>query len=195
MGLAYSAEHAVETLLSGPAASALGGSALTGRENAVVVDIGGTTTDVALIENSAPLLAEGGIRVGKWKTMVKGLFSTCLRSAATARSAGTRTARSASAGPHHPTVRAGRAGAADPARGAARAGARGACAYPAAARVPHPWPRGLAPSPDRGGRPPLCRALEKGPLSLQQAADAVGTDKYQLDTGLLKRRASSCAPG
>ena len=76
MGLAYSAEHAVETLLSGPAASALGGSALTGRENAVVVDIGGTTTDVALIENSAPLLAEGGIRVGKWKTMVKGLFST-----------------------------------------------------------------------------------------------------------------------
>lgn len=76
MGLAYSAEHAVETLLSGPAASALGGSALTGRENAVVVDIGGTTTDVALIENSAPLLADGGIRVGQWKTMVKGLFST-----------------------------------------------------------------------------------------------------------------------
>ena len=57
MGLQYSAEHAVETLLSGPAASALGGSTLTGREDAVVVDIGGTTTDVALIEHGAPLLS------------------------------------------------------------------------------------------------------------------------------------------
>src|SRR5699024_9061273 len=33
----------------------------------------------------------------------------------------------------------------------------------------------------------LCRALEKGPLSLQQAADAVGVDKYLLHTGLLEK--------
>lgn len=76
MGLNYSAEHAVETLLSGPAASALGGSVLTGQECAIVVDMGGTTTDIALIEEHAPLLEEGGIRVGKWKTLVNGLFAT-----------------------------------------------------------------------------------------------------------------------
>ena len=33
----------------------------------------------------------------------------------------------------------------------------------------------------------LCRALENGPLSLQQAADAVGVDKYLLHTGLLEK--------
>ena len=76
MGMQYSAEHAVETLLSGPAASALGGSALTHAENAVVVDIGGTTTDVALVEKHMPLLTHDGIRVGKWKTLISGLFST-----------------------------------------------------------------------------------------------------------------------
>ena len=66
----------METLLSGPAASALGGSALTHAENAVVVDIGGTTTDVALVEKHMPLLTHDGIRVGKWKTLISGLFST-----------------------------------------------------------------------------------------------------------------------
>ncbi|MCD8356925.1 MAG: hydantoinase/oxoprolinase family protein [Clostridia bacterium] len=76
MGLDYSAKHAVETLLSGPAASALGGSALAKQSAAVVVDIGGTTTDVAIIENNTPLLSDDGIRVGQWKTLVKGLFAS-----------------------------------------------------------------------------------------------------------------------
>lgn len=75
MGLQYSAGHAVETLLSGPAASALGGSMLAKKPSAVVVDIGGTTTDIAVIENHMPLLSEEGIRVGQWKTLVKGLFA------------------------------------------------------------------------------------------------------------------------
>lgn len=76
MGRDYSIDHAVETLLSGPAASALGGGALCSREQAVVVDIGGTTTDVALIENGMPLMSDDGIKVGKWKTLVNGVFST-----------------------------------------------------------------------------------------------------------------------
>lgn len=76
MGINYAAQHAVETLLSGPAASALGGSTLAHAEHAVIVDIGGTTTDIALIENNAPLLSKEGIRVGKWRTMVKGLFAS-----------------------------------------------------------------------------------------------------------------------
>lgn len=75
MGLDYAAHHAVETLLSGPAASALGGSTLAQADQAVIVDMGGTTTDIALMENGLPLLSEDGIRVGKWRTMVKGLFA------------------------------------------------------------------------------------------------------------------------
>ncbi len=76
MSCEYSAEHAVETLLSGPAASALGGCALTDADYAVVVDIGGTTTDIALVENRMPVLSDEGIRVGGWRTLVKGLFAT-----------------------------------------------------------------------------------------------------------------------
>lgn len=76
MGRDYSIDHAVETLLSGPAASALGGGALCDRDRAVIVDIGGTTTDVALIENGMPLMSDDGIKVGSWKTLVNGVFST-----------------------------------------------------------------------------------------------------------------------
>ena len=37
-------ERPVETILSGPAASVAGARLLTGRDDAVVVDMGGTTT-------------------------------------------------------------------------------------------------------------------------------------------------------
>lgn len=73
MGLAYAREHTVETLLSGPAASALGGSRLSGAKRAVVVDMGGTTTDIALIQNGVPLQSENGLRVGGWRTQVRGV--------------------------------------------------------------------------------------------------------------------------
>ena len=76
MGLSYTAEHAVETLLSGPAASVLGGSTLTKQKQAVFVDMGGTTTDVALVDEGSPILSSDGIRIGKWKTLVPGLLST-----------------------------------------------------------------------------------------------------------------------
>lgn len=56
-----SAQKPVETIFSGPAASTLGGLALTPRgETSVVVDIGGTTTDLALILSGEPLLASRG---------------------------------------------------------------------------------------------------------------------------------------
>ncbi len=64
----------VETLLSGPAASVVGGSALAGTENAWIVDMGGTTTDIALLRRGIPVMADTGIRIGQWKTMVKGLY-------------------------------------------------------------------------------------------------------------------------
>jgi N-methylhydantoinase A/oxoprolinase/acetone carboxylase beta subunit len=64
----------VETLLCGPAASVTGGMHLTGSTNAVIVDMGGTTTDIALVENGLPVQVKNGVQIGKWKTFVKGLF-------------------------------------------------------------------------------------------------------------------------
>lgn len=67
-------ECPVETLLSGPAASVIGGSVMAKEDDAIIVDMGGTTTDVALIREKRPVTARKGIQIGKWKTMVKGLY-------------------------------------------------------------------------------------------------------------------------
>ncbi len=64
-------ERPIETILSGPAASIVGASWLTGAENALVSDIGGTTTDVALIRDGKPAIDPAGARVGGFRTMVE----------------------------------------------------------------------------------------------------------------------------
>ena len=64
-------ERPIETLLSGPAASIVGALTLTGVENGIVVDIGGTTTDVAVLKEGRPSLNDEGARVGGWMTRVK----------------------------------------------------------------------------------------------------------------------------
>ena len=70
----FTATRPVETLLCGPVASVMGATELTQEENCIVVDIGGTTTDVAFVKNSRPQRVTSGIRIGKWSTFVKGLF-------------------------------------------------------------------------------------------------------------------------
>lgn len=64
----------VETLLCGPAASVMGAAGLVSDANSIVVDMGGTTTDIALVKNGIPVKAVDGISIGKWKTFVKGLY-------------------------------------------------------------------------------------------------------------------------
>jgi N-methylhydantoinase A/oxoprolinase/acetone carboxylase beta subunit len=61
----------VETVLSGPAASAIGGRFLSGQGNALVIDVGGTTTDMALVNDSKVTVTEDGARVGMFETAVK----------------------------------------------------------------------------------------------------------------------------
>lgn len=61
----------IETILSGPAASLVGARFLTGLDNAVVSDIGGTTTDVAILDEGRPRLDEEGAVVGGYRTMVQ----------------------------------------------------------------------------------------------------------------------------
>lgn len=63
----------VETILSGPAASVVGAQFLSGRDDCVISDIGGTTTDIAVLENARPVLAADGAMVGGYRTMVEAI--------------------------------------------------------------------------------------------------------------------------
>ncbi len=64
-------ERPIETILSGPAASIVGARWLTGAKDALVSDIGGTTTDVALLKDGLPEIDPMGARVGGFRTMVE----------------------------------------------------------------------------------------------------------------------------
>lgn len=64
-------ERPIETILSGPAASIAGASWLTGLSDAMVSDIGGTTTDVCLLRDGKPAIDPLGARVGTFRTMVE----------------------------------------------------------------------------------------------------------------------------
>ncbi|NMB17736.1 MAG: hydantoinase/oxoprolinase family protein [Firmicutes bacterium] len=77
MFLPESCLRPVETILSGPAASIMGAQALSRhpRENAVIVDIGGTTTDIAVIVTGEPLYQRGGADIAGYQTLVPALFT------------------------------------------------------------------------------------------------------------------------
>ena len=64
-------ERPIETILSGPAASIVGARWLTRAEHALVADIGGTTTDIALLRDGRPVIDPDGARVGPHRTMVE----------------------------------------------------------------------------------------------------------------------------
>ena len=61
----------VETILSGPAASVVGAWHISGRKDVWVVDVGGTTTDIAALRDGRPRLNPEGAQVGRWRTMVE----------------------------------------------------------------------------------------------------------------------------
>ncbi|MDD3042919.1 MAG: hydantoinase/oxoprolinase family protein [Methanosarcinaceae archaeon] len=62
----------VETIFSGPAASTMGALALTSEgESSIVADIGGTTTDLALILSGKPLIASKGAKLPPYLTHVR----------------------------------------------------------------------------------------------------------------------------
>jgi N-methylhydantoinase A/oxoprolinase/acetone carboxylase beta subunit len=61
----------VTTVLSGPAASVIGACALSGHADAVVADMGGTTTDIAVVRGGRPELGSEGALVGHWRPMIE----------------------------------------------------------------------------------------------------------------------------
>jgi N-methylhydantoinase A/oxoprolinase/acetone carboxylase beta subunit len=63
-------ERPIETILSGPAASVIGARFLSGLSDFIISDIGGTTTDVAIVSGGWPSLCKKGSVVGGNRTLV-----------------------------------------------------------------------------------------------------------------------------
>ena len=93
-GQAVTIDQAVEragmTVASGPACSAHFGAmqiketersgatdatttSPASHGDALVIDVGGTTTDIAMLENGRPLLAPNGCQIGEWQTHVEAI--------------------------------------------------------------------------------------------------------------------------
>lgn len=67
-------DYLIDTVFSGPAASALGGLVLNAGEDfraEIIVDIGGTTMDVSYIDGDFPLVSSYGGNMGKYRTGVR----------------------------------------------------------------------------------------------------------------------------
>ena len=63
----------IETVLSGPAASLVGAATLSGLTDFILSDMGGTTTDLGVLESGRPQVNEQGADVGGWRTMVQAI--------------------------------------------------------------------------------------------------------------------------
>jgi len=74
MPLPQSRKMPVQSIFSGPAASVMGIVALTDIfHDSVILDIGGTTTDIAVFADGAPLIERDGISIGSHPTLVTAL--------------------------------------------------------------------------------------------------------------------------
>ncbi|GAK58758.1 hydantoinase/oxoprolinase [Candidatus Vecturithrix granuli] len=74
MPMTIAKKFPVESILSGPAASIMGIIALCDiHEDAVILDIGGTTTDIAIFVGGAPLIEPQGIALNGHHTLVRAL--------------------------------------------------------------------------------------------------------------------------
>jgi N-methylhydantoinase A/oxoprolinase/acetone carboxylase beta subunit len=72
--VAKSADYPAQTILSGPAASIMGVLSMAKcNEDAIALDIGGTTTDIAIFADGVPLLESLGVTIEGHKTLIRGL--------------------------------------------------------------------------------------------------------------------------
>ncbi|MCF8095595.1 MAG: hydantoinase/oxoprolinase family protein [Desulfobacteraceae bacterium] len=71
-----SIDSPAHSILSGPAASVMGSIAFApANAETIVLDIGGTTTDMAVLINGIPVLAPQGIEIDKYKTLIRALHT------------------------------------------------------------------------------------------------------------------------
>lgn len=181
----FSRLRPVETILCGPAASVLGGVELAGKRDSVIVDMGGTTTDVSLVKDGRPVRARDGIQVGPWRTFVQGVLIDTfgLGGDSAVRHEGPgftlspqRVVPISLLAKDHPEVK-------DELRAllaTKNTHTRPVQEFYTLVRSVDGLP-GWTPF-EQG----FCRALRSGPLSLRDAAKAAGTDIYKLDVHRLE---------
>jgi N-methylhydantoinase A/oxoprolinase/acetone carboxylase beta subunit len=76
IGVEQSRRHPVQTILSGPAATIMGVLPFVASSgDSVSIDVGGTTTDIALFADGAPLLEPKGVEIEGHKTLIRGLLT------------------------------------------------------------------------------------------------------------------------
>lgn len=74
MNFESSLNYPAQTIFSGPSASVMGALAYASRNHtSLVLDIGGTTTDMAVLIDGVPLLAPLGIDIPPYKTLIRAL--------------------------------------------------------------------------------------------------------------------------
>lgn len=79
MNLEIAEERPVETILSGPAASFMGINAMLNTDqDAIFLDIGGTTTDIFFLADGVPLFEPLGIKIDDYKTLVRSIYSVSI---------------------------------------------------------------------------------------------------------------------
>lgn len=79
MNLAAAEEKPVETILSGPAASLLGLVGLCPTDkDALLLDIGGTTTDLFFLADGVPVFEPLGIDISGYQTLVRAIYSVSI---------------------------------------------------------------------------------------------------------------------
>jgi N-methylhydantoinase A/oxoprolinase/acetone carboxylase beta subunit len=64
-------QRPVETVISGPAASVIGACHLSRADSSIIVDMGGTTTDIAIINNGRPDISDQSTLIGDWRPMIE----------------------------------------------------------------------------------------------------------------------------
>lgn len=77
MPLVHGLNWGVETIKSGPAASIMGFLALARKEKGriLLLDVGGTTTDIAMIIDGIPLFEPTGVEISGFTTSIRGLLN------------------------------------------------------------------------------------------------------------------------
>lgn len=182
----FALERPVETILCGPAASILGGVALSGRSDSMVVDMGGTTTDIAMVLGGKPVKRDGGISIGKWDTFVNSAFIHTLGLGGDSRIHIGK--EGLSVGPERVIPLCTAASRWETVRDSLRELAE------SARKSKHPLQeffclvRGQAQDTSYTEREQrICAALADGPLRIDRLAEAAGSDLYALDTRRLER--------
>lgn len=76
INLNYALNKPVETILSGPAASLMGTKYLLNTKNdSIILDIGGTTTDIFFLKNGEYVFEPLGIEIKNYKTLIRSIYS------------------------------------------------------------------------------------------------------------------------